>query len=170
MTALSANSKGQLFGLKHSTQSLYEIVPDTGSCIETTLPQHSDFPDLEVRGLAFVGFEETESFYVSAIEAPTSPQAILFELDDQTLKLVSPLEGLTDEKAYVDLAGTSTERLFGLHPSNGGSVIKEWAPRTGEQALKHADHGPPAHGLVICMAFRHLSDVYKHTGQPQFCF
>ena len=133
MTALSANSKGQLFGLKHSTQSLYEIVPATGSCIETTLPQHSDFPDLEVRGLAFVGFEETEKLYVSAIEAPTSPQAILFELDDETLKLVSPLEGLTDEKAYVDLAGTSTERLFGLHPSNGGSVIKEWAPSTGEQ-------------------------------------
>ena len=117
-----------------------------------------------------MGFEETEKLYVSAIEAPTSPQAILFELDDQTLKLVSPLEGLTDEKAYVDLAGTSTERLFGpTHPmgavSSRNGHRKHW--RT---ALKHADHGPPAHGLVICMAFRHLSDVYKHTGQPQFCF
>ena len=133
MTALSASSKGKVFGLKHSTQKLYEIMPATGECIETALPQHPDYPELQVRGLAFVGFEETEKLYVSALESPTNLQAILFELDDQDFKLVSPLIGLTEEKAYVDLAGTSTSRLFGLHPSNGGSVIKEWVPSTGQQ-------------------------------------
>ena len=146
MTALSANSKGQIFGLNHSTQTLYELIPATGECVASTLPQHPDYPDLQVRGLAFVGIEDNEKLYLSALEDPANPQALLFELDDQSLKFVSPLNGLTEEKAYVDLAGTSTARLFGLHPSNGGSVIKEWNPNTGEQLANMPTMAPEPNG------------------------
>ena len=131
MTALSANGKGEIFGLNHSEQNLYEIDPATGSCQETALPTHPDYPDLQFRGLAFVGSDSSEKLYLSAIESPNARQALLFDSEAQGLKFIAALAGLTEEKAFVDLAGTNTGRLFGLHPSNGGSIIKEWAPDTG---------------------------------------
>lgn len=166
LSALSADNKGQLFGLDHRSNTIQNIDILSGHCTEVPLNLHPDYPDLQIRGLAFLMDSDTkEHLYISAIETERPiPTALLFEETNSNLSFVSELSDLANERALVDLAGTSTGRLFGLHPSNSGSIIKEWDPSTGEQLSNMPTNAPSPEGWSFVWHEGHFTLFISTSG------
>ena len=172
LSALSADNKGQLFGLSHRDNTVQNIDILTGQCTEVPLNLHPDYPDLQIRGLAFLmDSDNKEHLYISAIETERPvATALLFEETDSTMSFISELSDLTEERALIDLAGTSTGRLFGLHPSSSGSIIKEWDPSTGEQLSNMPTNAPSPEGWSFVWHEGHFTLFISTAGNQSMVY
>ena len=141
LIAMTADKDGILWFVSNS-ERLYWLNPNNMECYDAGIVAQQESINLRSRSLAFMredGNAEDVLFLGSYYGWNSPEQAVLTKIENEQIELIGEVEGFTGYAGSLELAGTSTGRMFGQSFGLGeNSRFIEMNPNTAEVLVEWA--------------------------------